>query len=150
MKEKIKETVKNLKIIYYGLMVMNIAFIMFISGYLFPIEEIPGKEDYILQCICILMTLACIPLGLWWFKFNFVKKFKERSLEEALRYYINCNIVRIMLVSAPIMIGFAWYMVTTSNNTYLFCACMAFIATLFCVPSEERLKNELDLPEEIN
>jgi len=132
------------------LMVMNIAFIMFISGYLFPIEEIPGKEDYILQCICILMTLACIPLGLWWFKFNFVKKFKERSLEEALRYYINCNIVRIMLVSAPIMIGFAWYMVTTSNNTYLFCACMAFIATLFCVPSEERLKNELDLPEEIN
>jgi hypothetical protein len=35
------------------------------------------------------------------------------------------------------------------NTTNLFCACMALIATLFCVPSESRIKNELDLPEEL-
>jgi hypothetical protein len=27
---------------------------------------------------------------------------------------------------------------------------MALIATLFCVPSENRIKNELDLPENLN
>jgi len=27
---------------------------------------------------------------------------------------------------------------------------MAMLASLFCIPSESRIKNELDLPEEIN
>ena len=36
------------------------------------------------------------------------------------------------------------------NTTGLFCTCMALIASLFCVPSESRIKNELDLPENID
>ena len=150
MREKIKETVKNLKIIYYVLMVSNIACLICLSGYLLPIEEIPGKEDYNLQSICILMTLVCIPLGLWLFQFKFVKKIKEKTLEEALTNYMKWNTIRLGLLSSPVMACLGWYLATTSNKTYLFCACMAFIATLFCVPSEERMKNELDLPEEIN
>ena len=150
MREKIKETVSFLKKLYCMVMVTNFIGLMFLCGFLFPIETIPGYENYTSECICILMTLVCIPLGLWLFKFKFVKKIKEKPLEEALENYKRMSTHRLQILSLPLYFAVGFYLVTTSNKTFLFCACMAFIANFFCVPSEERMKNELDLPEEIN
>ena len=148
MKEKIRETLKILKGIYYGSIILNIYCLIGLCGFIWPIIETEG--EYIFECMCILSTLVCIPLGLWLFQFKFAKKIKEKPLVEALESYLKLNQIRLFLVILPIIWGATFSFMTMSNKTYLFCACMAFIATFFCAPSEKRMKNELDLPEEIN
>lgn len=151
MKEKIRKAVGKLKGNYYGIWAFAIIFSIAAIGGFLPIKEttIDDRFTYITQCIGILITLALIPSGLRLFQFELVKKIKELPLEKALRRYLFWNRIRLALLALPIVINFAFY-ICTSNNTFLFCGAMALIATFFCIPSEERMKNELDLPEEIN
>ena len=107
-----------------------------------------AQMEYIFQCVSILLTICLIPFALRMFNLNLVKRIKELPLEQALKsYQIWCN-VRLSLLFVPAIMAMSFYYLTM-NTTNLFCACMALIATLFCVPSESRIKNELDLPEEL-
>ena len=108
-----------------------------------------AQMDYILQSISILLTMGLIIFALRMFNLNLVKRIKELPLEQALKSYQKWSDVRLCLLFVPAILGVSFYYLTI-NTTNLFCACMALIATLFCVPSENRIKNELDLPEEIN
>jgi hypothetical protein len=70
-------------------------------------------------------------------------------LQQALKSYQIWSEVRLGLLFVPAILSMSFYYITL-NTTNLFCACMALIATLFCVPTESRIKNELDLQEDIN
>ena len=105
--------------------------------------------EYMLQSVGILMTIGLIPFALRIFNMNLVKRIKEFPLERALASYKLWNDVRLCLLSVPAILNFSFYYLTL-NTTGLFCGVMAMLASLFCVPSESRIKNELDLPEEIN
>ena len=108
-----------------------------------------AQMEYIFQSVSILLTIGLIPFALRMFNLNLVKRIKELPLEQALKSYQKWSDVRLCLLFVPTILGVSFYYLTM-NTTNLFCACMALIATLFCVPSENRIKNELDLPEEIN
>ena len=108
-----------------------------------------AQMEYIFQSVCILLTIFLIPLALRLFNLNLVKRIKELPLQDALKSYRIWGDVRLSLLFAPVMISLTFYYLTL-NTTGLFCACMALIASLFCVPSENRIINELDLPENIN
>ena len=108
-----------------------------------------AQMEYIFQSVCILLTICLIPLALRLFNLNLVKRIKELPLQEALKSYRIWGDVRLSLLFAPVMLGLTFYYLTL-NTTGLFCACMALIASLFCVPSENRIINELDLPENLN
>ena len=108
-----------------------------------------AQMDYILQSIGILLTIGLIPFSLRIFSLNLVKRVKELPLQNALKSYRIWADVRICLLFVPAFLNLSFYYLTL-NTTGLFCAAMALIASLFCVPSENRIKNELDLPEEIN
>ena len=105
--------------------------------------------EYIFQSVSILLTIGLIPFALRMFNLNLVKRIKALPLEQALKSYQKWSDVRICLLFVPAILGVSFYYLTM-NTTNLFCACMALVATLFCIPSESRIKNELDLPEEIN
>ena len=151
MKEKIRKVVGKLKGSYYGIWAFAIIHSIAIMSGCLPVEETTGDDrfTFIAQSISILITLSFIPLGLRLFQFELVKKIKELPLEKALKRYLFWNRIRLVLLTLPIVVNFAFY-ICTSDNTFLFCAAMALIATFFCIPSENRTKNELDLPEEIN
>lgn len=151
MKEKIRKVVNQLKSNYYGIWAFAVIVTILIMIGDLPVEEtmINDRFAFIAQSVGILTTLAFIPFGLRLFQFGLVKKIKELPLEKALKRYLFWNRIRLAFLGLPFVVNFTFY-ICTSNNTFLFCACMTIIATLFCIPSEERLKNELDLPEEIN
>lgn len=108
-----------------------------------------AQMEYILQSVSILLTIGLIPFALRMFNLNLVKRIKELPLQQALKSYQKWSDVRLCLLFVPAILSLSFYYLTM-NTTNLFCACMALIATLFCVPSESRIKNELDLPENID
>ena len=108
-----------------------------------------AQMEYIFQTMGILMTIVLIPFALRIFNLNLVKRIKELPLQQALKSYRIWSDVRLALLLVPALINLQFYYLTL-DNTGLFCACMALIASLFCVPSESRIKNELDLQEDIN
>ena len=107
-----------------------------------------AQMEYIFQTIGILMTIVLIPFALRIFNLNLVKRIQELPLQQALKSYRIWADVRLALLVVPALINLQFYYLTL-NNTGLFCAAMALIASLFCVPSESRIKNELDLPENL-
>lgn len=151
MKEQIK---RILKLQVIGFIVIwlfpAIYAILFEAGVLEEgIYAGDAQMEYIFQSVCILLTICLIPLALRLFNLNLVKRIKELPLQEALKSYRIWSDVRMSLLFAPVMLGLTFYYLTL-NTTGLFCACMALIASLFCVPSTNRIINELDLPENLN
>lgn len=151
MKEQIKRILKLQIIGFIGIWLFPAIYaILFETGVLEEgIYAGDAQMEYIFQSVCILLTICLIPLALRLFNLNLVKRIKELPLQEALKSYRIWSDVRMSLLFAPVMLGLTFYYLTL-NTTGLFCACMALIASLFCVPSTNRIINELDLPENLN
>ena len=151
MKEQIKRILTIQKCVFLGVWTAPILLVILYETGLYPSGIHAGnvKLEYIFQCVSILLTISLIPFSLRIFNLNLVKRIKELPLRDALKSYQIWSEVRLALLFVPAILSLSFYYITL-NTTNLFCACMALIATLFCVPSEARLKNELDLPEEIN
>ena len=151
MKEKIKRILLIQKSAFLGVWTAPLLLVVLYETGLYQkgIQAGNAQMEYIFQSISILLTIGLIPFALRMFNLNLVKRIKELPLEQALKSYQKWSDVRLCLLFVPAILGVSFYYLTM-NTTNLFCACMALIATLFCVPSENRIKNELDLPEEIN
>ena len=151
MKEKIRKILSIQKCAFITVWAAPILLAVLYETGLYPkgIQAGNAQMEYIFQSISILLTIGLIPFALRMFNLNLVKRIKELPLEQALKSYQKWSDVRLSLLFVPAIMAMSFYYLTM-NTTNLFCACMALIATLFCVPSEKRIKNELDLPEEIN
>ena len=141
MKEKIKRILLIQKSAFLGVWTAPLLLVVLYETGLYQkgIQAGNAQMEYIFQSISILLTI----------NLNLVKRIKELPLEQALKSYQIWSNLRLSLLFVPAIMAMSFYYLTM-NTTNLFCACMALIATLFCVPSESRIKNELDLPEEIN
>ena len=151
MKEQIKKTLNQQKIGFIATWALPLFAVVLGECEIFPEGLYTGdaQMDYILHTIGILLTVTLIPFALRIFNLNLVKRIKELPLQQALKSYRIWSDVRLALLLVPALINLQFYYLTL-DNTGLFCACMALIASLFCVPSESRIKNELDLQEDIN
>ena len=151
MKEKIRKILSIQKGAFITVWAAPILLAVLYETGLYPkgIQAGNAQMEYIFQSISILLTIGLIPFALRMFNLNLVKRIKELPLEQALKSYQKWSDVRLSLLFVPAIMAMSFYYLTM-NTTNMFCACMALIATLFCVPSENRIKNELDLPEEIN
>ena len=150
MKEQIKRTLNIQKSAFLGVWTAPLLLVALYETGVFQkgIHEGNVQMEYIFQCVSILLTIIMIPFSLRIFNLNLVKRIQELPLQQALKGYQIWSDVRLGLLFVPAILGMSFYYITM-NTTNLFCACMALIATLFCVPSESRIKNELDLPEEL-
>ena len=151
MKKQINQLLKVLKSTYFILWVLPIILCLLYETGVFTegIYANDARMEYLLQTVCILLTVCLIPFSLRLFNLNLVKRIKELPLVEALKSYRRWSEVRMLLLCVPVLLNTSFFYLT-QNTTGIFCAAMALIASLFCVPSESRIKNELDLPEEIH
>ena len=151
MKEQIKRILIIQKSAFIGVWTAPLLLVVLYETGLYQEGLLAGNAqmEYILQSVSILLTIGLIPFALRMFNMNLVKRIKDLPLQQALKSYQIWSILRLALLFVPAIMALSFYYLTM-NTTNLFCACMALIATLFCVPSENRIKNELDLPENLN
>ena len=151
MKEQIKRILIIQKSTFLGVWTAPLLLVVLYETGLYQEGLLAGNAqmEYILQSVSILLTIGLIPFALRMFNLNLVKRIKELPLQQALKSYQTWSFLRLALLFVPAILALSFYYLTM-NTTNLFCACMALIATLFCVPSENRIKNELDLPENLN
>ena len=151
MKEQIKRILIIQKSAFLGVWTAPFLLVVLYETGLYQEGLLAGNAqmEYILQSVSILLTIGLIPFALRMFNLNLVKRIKELPLQQALKSYQTWSLLRLALLFVPAIMALSFYYLTM-NTTNLFCACMALIATLFCVPSESRIKNELDLPENLN
>ena len=151
MKEQIKRILIIQKSAFLGVWTAPLLLVVLYETGLYQEGLLAGNAqmEYILQSVSILLTIGLIPFALRMFNLNLVKRIKELPLQQALKSYQAWSLLRLALLFVPAILALSFYYLTM-NTTNLFCACMALIATLFCVPSENRIKNELDLPENLN
>ena len=151
MKEQIKRILIIQKSAFLGVWTAPLLLVVLYETGLYQEGLLAGNAqmEYILQSVSILLTIGLIPFALRMFNLNLVKRIKELPLQQALKSYQTWSLLRLALLFVPAILALSFYYLTM-NTTNLFCAYMALIATLFCVPSESRIKNELDLPENLN
>lgn len=150
MKEQIKRILKWQIVAFILVWALPLVYALLHEAGLLSQGALAGdaRMEYIFQTIGILMTIVLIPFALRIFNLNLVKRIQELPLQQALKSYRIWADVRLALLVVPALINLQFYYLTL-NNTGLFCAAMSLIASLFCVPSESRIKNELDLPENL-
>ena len=151
MKEQIKRILIIQKSAFLGVWTAPLLLVVLYETGLYQEGLLAGNAqmEYILQSVSILLTIGLIPFALRMFNLNLGKRIKELPLQHALKSYQTWSLLRLALLFVPAILALSFYYLTM-NTTNLFCACMALVATLFCVPSESRIKNELDLPENLN
>lgn len=150
MKAQINQLLKILRRMYLMLWILPILLcVLYETGILTDgIFCGDARMEYMLQTVCILLTICLIPLSLRLFNLNLVKHIKELPLEEALKSYRRWSEIRLLLLCVPVLLNTSFYYLTL-NTTGVFCASMVLIASFFCLPTESRIINELDLPDEL-
>ena len=146
MAEVIKQLLKRLKIEFVAVWCLVLLLVVCYEVGLFTEGIFVGdvRMDYILTTIGILLTIVMIPLSLRLFNLNLVKRISKLSTFEALKSYRRWSEVRLALLLVAALLNMSIYYLTL-NTTGLFCSLMALLATLFCIPTKERLLKELDL-----
>ena len=136
MKKQTNQLLRVLKGCYIGIWATPILLSVLYEVGIFNEGVYIGNTriEYILQSICILLTVCLIPFSLRLFTLNLVSRIKELPLIEALKSYRRWSEIRLFLLAVPAIMGISFYYLTL-NTTGIFCAAMALIASLFCVPS---------------
>ena len=100
---------------------------------------------YVLQTLTILLTLCLIPVSLKMFSAVLNKRVLPlENAESKLLSYLHWSEVRLALMAIVALIGLSVYYSTLSSIGGL-CALVGLLASLFCLPGEEKVKNELNL-----
>ena len=142
--EEIKKTLKSLQqaYIFFWLVPIVIVLLRELS------EDGNGHQagnvplTYTLETITILLTVACVPLALKMFAGKIRQKTDHLPLVAALAQYKRWSIIRLVMLFVPVYAGIATYYLTLSTTGAL-CAAIGLTASLFCVPTEQRLKTDL-------
>lgn len=149
MEEQIILVVKRLRLMYLCFWIIPI--LMIIAG---EIELLPVgfwtdnvRVTYIFETVGILTTAICIPLALKLFSFVLAKKIDLLTFPVALKRYALWSIFRLALLEVVVVLNLLCYYFTLSNTGHL-CVLIALTASLFCLPSEKKLRTELHIAKE--
>ena len=88
-----------------------------------------------------------MPVSLKLFSWVLTKQIDVVAITDALRLYVLWSGVRLALLAIPVVAGFLTYYMVLSNKGVL-CALIALTASLFCLPGEKRLREELHIDKE--
>ena len=111
------------------------------------IHLLEPDEIYYFETVGFLLTALCVPLSLKLFSLVLKKKIDHMTITLALKRYVQWNIVRLGVLEVAIVVNLLCYYLTLSNTGNL-CMLIGLTASLFCLPSEKRLRNELHIAKE--
>lgn len=146
MEEQIKRIVRNLNIGYIFFWIFP-AFLLGAGEFdLLPVGVWADdtRIAYFFETICILLTAICVPLSLKLFSLVLKKQIDRLAITDALKRYLKWSYVRLALLEVAIVLSVLCYYLTLSNTGNL-CMLIGLTASLFCLPSEKRLRNELHI-----
>lgn len=101
---------------------------------------------YIAQTVGILLTLCLIPFSLKMFSLALFKRIIQLPQEEALVSYRRWCEIRLALLTIVVLVNLSIYYLTLSSIGGL-CALLGLLASLFCIPSSTRIKEDLGYDE---
>lgn len=142
----IERTNRRLRSVFVSLWVLAVVLLLaFETGLL---EEGAWAHDgqicYVWQTAGILLALCLIPFSLKMFGMMLKKRVLLLPKEEAVVSYRRWSEVRLFLLGVVVMFNLVVYYQTLSSIGGL-CASLGLVASLFCWPSVERMKSELEL-----
>lgn len=105
------------------------------------------KPFIIFETLGILLTALCIPLSLKLFSLVLKKKIDQMTITLALKCYVQWSIVRLGILEVAIVTNLLCYYLTLSTTGNL-CMLIGLTASLFCLPGEKRLRNELHITKD--
>lgn len=105
-----------------------------------------GRICYVLQTASVILTLCLIPVALKMFSQALDKRVRLLPRPEALYSYLRWSEVRLAMLTIVVLVGLSVYYSTLSSIGGL-CALVGLLATLFCLPGETKLRNELNLED---
>ncbi|BEG98812.1 hypothetical protein [Bacteroides sedimenti] len=146
METQIKATIKKLRI-QYGLYLVIAVLIMVLYQTGVILEGAYAYDDtmrYALETTGIIATMALVPVSLKLFSIKLVKRIQSAPLEEALKRYMRWSTVRLMLLALATYLNIMIFYMVLSNVGGL-CALIGVTASLFCLPGEKRMREELNL-----
>lgn len=148
MEKELKRLVQILKGEYALLWILTLLLAGLYECEILPQGLLSGnaQAEYIMQVASILLTVCLIPLSLRIFSLSLTRYVTSLPLPKALKSYRRWSEVRIALLLTASLINLSAYY-WTMDTTGLLCAGMVIIASLFCIPSKERLLNELHLSD---
>lgn len=101
---------------------------------------------YYLQSVGILLALILIPVSLKLFHVR-LQKIKLLPLQQAVNGYFFLSLARIAALMVPAVFNLLLYYFSL-NTAPAFVALITMMATIFCLPGERRMHDELDLNED--
>lgn len=151
MEEQIKRAVRNLNISYVFFWVLP-AFLLGAGEFeLLPVGSLVDNVQgtYYFETIGILLTAICVPLSLKLFSLVLKKKIDHLTITLALKRYVQWSVVRLGILEVAIVVNLLCYYLTLSSTGNL-CMLIGLTASLFCLPNEKRLRNELHIVKDEN
>lgn len=141
----INTLVKNLKIQYTLFFVFPI--LVFIYGEFFAKDLILDNPQnssitYLLQTLTVVLTMGLIPLSLKLFHWVLTKKIDKTKEKQAGKRYFLWSGIRLALLEFTTLFALIVYYITQSSMGGL-CALITITAALFCIPSKNRVIQEL-------
>lgn len=147
MKE-LKKTVRLLQVEYAFLWLLAVGLVIaYETGWMemgLYIEN--ARMEYFLQTVGILLTLFLIPFSLKLFVLAVKNKITALPLADALRSYVRWSEVRLSLLLVVVLLNLSVYYCTLNSIGGL-CALLGLLASLFCIPSGQRVREDLNLNE---
>lgn len=146
MEKEIGRLLNCLRIEYGLFWIASLVLVSLYEWDILPQGVLAGdaRMEYMLEVAGILMAVALIPLSLRLFSLSLTRYVRRLALEQALKSYRRWNEVRIALLAVPALLNLSVYY-WTLDTTGLLCGGMVLVAALFCIPTRERLLDELDL-----
>lgn len=149
MRQRIRKTSRILQTEFYLFLILAAAtFLAYESGILEEgIYAGDPRMSYIWSTTSILSTLALVPLSLKLYSFMMKRQVDKANLTHALKLYKKWNEIRLLMLAASTFFNIYVYYATLENMGAL-CALINITASVFCLPSESKLKSELNINED--
>ncbi len=149
MEQQINRAIRSLNISY----IFFWMFPAFLWGAgeleLFPVGAFADDVQvrYYMDTFGILLTASCVPLSLKLFSIALKKKIDLLTITLALRKYVQWSNIRLGILEVIVLVNLSCYYMTYSSTGNL-CALIGLTASLFCLPSGKKLRNELHIDKD--
>lgn len=150
MEKQIKKLVQILQTEYWIFITITILF-----GLSYEMGWIPEgiyagdvRMQYIWGTAGILTALLIVPLSLKLFSIVMNKKINNLPLQSAIKSYKMWSEIRLLMLAIVTFFNiFVYY--STLDNIGGLCALIGITASVFCLPSKKKLKEELSITDNL-
>ena len=140
--------VKKTGLLFYSIFIVTIIIILIGYFYVGELQSLSKEATTNISSVYFLYVVSSIPLTLYFFD-KYLKKWRLiEDEQEKLKKYLRGSIIRILIISNGLLFGTIIAAFLFRSQSMFFCAAICAIFMTFCLPSKNRVLNELQLETE--